>query len=40
MKDIVYFCVGVVVGVFLPLPYADQVRAWLLKLWTYISGLI
>lgn len=40
MKDIFWFCAGVVVGVFLPLPYADQVRGWSLKLWTYIMGLI
>jgi hypothetical protein len=32
MKSIFWLCIGIVVGVFLPIPYADQVRAFILNL--------
>jgi|WetSurSiteA1Bulk_404760.scaffolds.fasta_scaffold01663_10 hypothetical protein len=40
MKSIFWLCVGIVIGVFLPIPYADQVRAWVLKIWSSVSGIM
>jgi len=33
MKSLFWFCVGVVVGLFMPTPYGNEIRTWLLNTW-------